>query len=408
MKIVFLTENIFGDTVGGIESHIEYLSKSLVKKGVSVYILIPILGDQNKILDNIVFIDAELGSQIVVRKLIIKSHLKPVFLSLERFHGKGLGLVIALLNKFKFNFYKSKLVKQVELLSPDLVHQHDYIANILASKKLSKKYPVVFTNHTGQYLYLEKYLITRLIQKYLISHFSWIIGPSKELTPNNSKSLYIPNGADSDFFNPLPPDDINNLIQTYKLQGKKIFICPRRWAPTKGVLYFAEALTLLSAYALNNSVFLFAGSNSDDFKVYSTEIEVFLQKIPIESYRLLGNLSHDQLLQYYNIADVVVIPSLMEATSLAAMEGMACCTPVLSTNVGGMPEVVTHGVTGWLVPPANANSIALLIEDIVNNVFNLKSMGRHARSFVVENRSWDFIAEKNIEIYKNVIKIKNG
>ena len=122
------------------------------------------------------------------------------------------------------NLYYQFIINEVNKINPEIIHQHDYLSSIIASKMLSKYKKVIFTNHTGQYLYLEKNFLSRLLQKYLIRHFKFIIAPSIELSLlKNSK--FISNGVDIYFFNGK------------KTNNKKLFLCARRWAPTIRELY---------------------------------------------------------------------------------------------------------------------------------------------------------------------------
>jgi N-acetyl-alpha-D-glucosaminyl L-malate synthase BshA len=69
-----------------------------------------------------------------------------------------------------------------------------------------------------------------------------------------------------------------------------------------------------------------------------------------------------------SVADLFLLPSLQESFGLSALEAMACGVPVIASRVGGLPEVVDHGVTGFLYPPAaveemSASAIDLLLDD---------------------------------------------
>jgi len=391
VKIVFITEDIFGESIGGVEQHIYHVGIQLARLGKEVIILSLQAGRIDTRKEEIIFEDK---GTVTTIKIVKKNFLIRLFEYLEKKVPGSLGMFVAFMGKLLPNVYFRTLLKEVRKLSPDIVHQHDYLASIVASKVISKSIPVVFTNHTGQYLFLEKNKFSRYIQSKLISHYSAVIGPSIELTPNDERSHYISNGVDLDFFSGEKSD--------YLLGDRVVFICPRRWAPTKGVKYFAEALTLISDDYKDKVFVLFAGSDSDDYPWYRDQVLELLQDLPSGMYSLLGNLSQADLRDSFLKSDVVVIPSLMEATSLAAMEGMACGLPVLSTDVGGMPSVVKDGLTGWMVPPENSGAIAKMITMIVDKNFCLETMGENAASFVRENKSWVSIAAEVSDIYENI------
>lgn len=397
MNVTFLSIYIFGETIGGIENHIYYLSKYLHKLGVKVTIVVPIIDEKEHVEEKVT------NDGIIIKKVYIKSRFNWLFNYTKKLQGDGIGLLFAFINKLKFNLYFHKIYREIVKTNPDIVHQHDYLSNIYVTKKLSKIYPIVFTNHTGEYLYLNKNIFSKLLQRILISHYSYIIAPSYELLPNKSNAIYIPNGVDTDYFRNFGEEWKRKFRKNNNLDGKYIFLCPRRWAPTKGIIYLARAINKLSDFVLNKSVFLFAGSDYEGYSKYSEEIKEELYKAKHADVRLLGNLNQEELRNYYNASDVVVIPSLMEATSLAALEAMACGVPVLSTNVGGMTQIIHNGINGWLIPPKSSESIAQMIEEIVRGTYNLDEMGKKAMEIVNEKYSWELIAKEVLGIYNKIL-----
>ncbi len=389
-KIVFLTENSFGSSLGGLEQHMFYLAQELTKQGFDVTILALRVGR----------VSAESRRTVPVgdRHFTVEEYVRfnPLFLLtsfLERRVSGKAGFLPALVEKLLPNLHLRVLTRRVAEIDPDLVHQHDYFSNIVASKLLARRWPVVFTNHTGQYLFLEKSAPTRGLQRFLLRHFRAIIGPSEELTPVNDRSVFIPNGVDVDFFDGPRTEPGDRLV----------VICPRRWAPTKGVRYLAEAMALLSPEQQQRLLVLFAGSDSNDYPWYAEEVHGILRTLPADMYELLGNLDQQQLRDQYLRSDVVAIPSLMEATSLAAMEGMACGLPVLSTNVGGMPDVVIDDSVGWLVQPADSGAIRDTLVQVLSNRSVLAAMSVSARNFVRTSRSWRQIANRTIAVYERTL-----
>ena len=397
MKVVFLSENVFGDSTGGVEYHMYYVAKELINLGHDVVVISPKLDDED-VVQNTTYN----GVKIITIK--VKSRLINLLKNLERFQGKGLGLLVALVNRVTLNLTYKQVLQRIDIESPDVVHQHDYLAEWLVGLFVKKKYPLVWTNHLGEYLFLEKYLITRFVQRLLIKNYHRIIAPSTELLPNISSSKYISNGVDTEFFYSLDDLDRDKLRVELNLYGKFVVLCPRRWAPTKGVLYLAKALKELPGNVKDNLMVIFAGVDPERYPKYVKQIESELSLTERKNYKVMGGLEHDELRKYYQAADLVVIPSLMEATSLAALEAMACGSPILATNVGGMPDVVVERETGWLVPAENFSAITERLSFAFNNPKISREMGIKGAIRVSEYFTWNKIAERTNKIYEQACK----
>ena len=115
------------------------------------------------------------------------------------------------------------------------------------------------------------------------------------------------------------------------------------------------------------------------------------------SIKKLGNLSIDKMCEMYNISDVVVIPSLMEAVSLSAIEAMATGTPVISTDVGGMPELIIDGENGLLIRAESEKEIYTALMKLANlDLYNKIKMN----SLDTANKfSWKSIAMQTNKLY---------
>ncbi len=87
----------------------------------------------------------------------------------------------------------------------------------------------------------------------------------------------------------------------------------------------------------------------------------------------------DRVYEKLGLADLFLLPSDLESFGLAALEAMACEVPVIATNVGGVPEVVQHGVDGWLVTPRDVAAAAKYALEILSRADRGRSMGQQAR-----------------------------
>ena len=99
--------------------------------------------------------------------------------------------------------------------------------------------------------------------------------------------------------------------------------------------------------------------------------------------------------------DIAVFPSLMEATSVAALEAMACQLPVVATAVGGLAEIVSADV-GALVPPEDPAALARAVVELLRDG-RLRDKGRLARERVATRWSNDRLVERHLEVYRDLL-----
>lgn len=112
-----------------------------------------------------------------------------------------------------------------------------------------------------------------------------------------------------------------------------------------------------------------------------------------------GSLQQQELLPYYQQADIVINPSLSEAFGMSLVEAMATATPVVATKIGGMPEIVDDRVTGLLVDPANPQALADAAIKLISHPDRAREMGAAGRKKVEQRYSWSKIAENLIDTY---------
>jgi len=115
--------------------------------------------------------------------------------------------------------------------------------------------------------------------------------------------------------------------------------------------------------------------------------------------RFVGELRHDELADWYSAADVVCLASHREGWPNVLMEALACGTPVVSTRVGGAPEIVEREELGLLVPPADPDALAAALEAALDRRWDRAAIRGH-----VEARSWEATARQAHEILQRVVR----
>lgn len=410
-KVVYMLTTVFYPSIGGRESHIHNISKELVKKGYKVKIINPVINLDNNTI--------EMLDGIEVHKIKIgDSRCEETYL---KYKNKSKGLMGYLSGYLRKNFY-NKFHKCIsEYIEKDIhhnkfekdniiIHQHDFISGYKLSKELSKSYKMIFTNHTGEFLFLKKLPFNKIIIKHLTKHFKYIISPSEELNQfhgirDDRTFSYIPNGVDlNDFYVP-----IENQIKNYKLEygldeNKYMILCPRRWAPTKGIIYLIKAIAILKDTDVSDKFqAVFIGNDYGDYPEYKEEILKFISEHNLEEYiKLLGNIEYENMNKITVASDVIVIPSLMEAVSLSMLESMSCGKIVVGSNTGGIPEVIKDKQNGFLVNKADEVSLADRLYEIIKKYNELEYIRVKARETVEESYSWEIITHKVEAIYKKL------
>jgi N-acetyl-alpha-D-glucosaminyl L-malate synthase BshA len=111
----------------------------------------------------------------------------------------------------------------------------------------------------------------------------------------------------------------------------------------------------------------------------------------------------DNVYEKLAAADLFLLPSQLESFGLAALEAMACEVPVIATNVGGVPEVVTHGVDGFLVEPGDVQAAARYAIEILSRADRGREMGKIARINAKKNYCANDVIPAYERYYKRVL-----
>jgi spore coat protein SA len=123
-----------------------------------------------------------------------------------------------------------------------------------------------------------------------------------------------------------------------------------------------------------------------------------------EHVKFVPFVPHNQIHFWFQAADIVIVPSIgKEAFGLVNIEAMACGIPVIATNNGGMPEIIQHGDTGFLINPKDAvNELAAYLDKLLSNPAFLKEMGENSVLNVKKNFTWEKSAQRLLGQYLQI------
>ena len=207
----------------------------------------------------------------------------------------------------------------------------------------------------------------------------------------------IPCGVDLSLFRPLDQQEVREKLG---LNGEKVLLYVGRIEPLKGLELLLHTAAQLQTFEQIRVLVVGGGAGRDQEIDRLREMAKSLNVD--EVFDFIGRVDQQDLPLYYNAADVCVVPSFYESFGLAALESMACGTPVVATRAGGLSTIIQHGRTGylkaWRCPEAFASSVEMIISSR-----NLQhSMGLAARRRA-EGLSWDNVAGQIAGVYDSLI-----
>ncbi|MFB3885575.1 MAG: glycosyltransferase family 4 protein [Thermodesulfobacteriota bacterium] len=138
-----------------------------------------------------------------------------------------------------------------------------------------------------------------------------------------------------------------------------------------------------------------------DYPSFRNEIE---KSKLIDRVFFVGAISQKSIPDYLNASDIFVLPSYAEGMANAVYEAMACGLPIITTNVGGMPEVISHGKEGLLSRPQDSRDLEACIIELLKDPGRSKEMGQRGRNKVKEEFSWEKNAREHLRVYEEVLR----
>lgn len=202
----------------------------------------------------------------------------------------------------------------------------------------------------------------------------------------------IPNPIDTDYWQPRP---VQEARDSFSIPENALLILFGTGGGTQH--HHKGGDLLLDALPVVNQ--LLSGSGNDRpvyCAIFGEERESF--KVGTINVIFLGRLNDQQLINAYSAADVMVVPSRLDNLPSTAVESQSCGTPVVAFEVGGLPDIVEHQVTGLIVPPFDIEQLAHAISHILLNPKARAAMSAKSRSRAREIWNPEVIANQYVEV----------
>jgi glycosyltransferase involved in cell wall biosynthesis len=234
----------------------------------------------------------------------------------------------------------------------------------------------------------QKSIFTKKQKLALVSPSQWLdrIVKHAALT-QNTYSKSIPNCIDTDLFAPSSKKLVREKLHLPTDKKLILFAGANTQDPRKGFSYFKDALTLLS----DVEVLVLGKANPAVFDSFPAPVH-YLGKITRQ----------EDMVDAYNAADMIVVPSLEDNLPNTIMEAMACGTPAVGFATGGIPEMIDHKQNGYVSEFKSSDSLAEGISWILSNNSN-GQISEHARTKVLSTYSESIIATQYQNLYQSLL-----
>lgn len=223
-----------------------------------------------------------------------------------------------------------------------------------------------------------------------------------------TRLVVIPPGVDLSYFYPIPPDEACAAISIPADARMLLFV--GRIEPLKGVDTLLRALARMREDCTRDICPYHLAIIGGDLEDQPAQSDSEMARLKALCHRLglddmvvfLGKRDQTTLPYYYSAALCLVMPSFYESFGMVALESMACGTPVVTSNAGGLAYLVRNGETGFTVPTGDITALAdtltrLLLDDDLR-----RNIGINAAAYA-RNYAWENIAGRMIDLYQQLL-----
>lgn len=395
MNVCFVTPEYFPIS-GGTGAYVYYLTHSLQKRGHNVHVVARDKQDSQRTINGI-----------------------------QVHYIKGIGN--ALTRYWRFARSASKKIKELNKKTGfDIIHANLPLVPSFAIPKDSAKAIVCAVHSTwkGEAIVTKRdnpkelnpneksmlrfNFVLRSYEKKLMNKSDALIAVSKytvdELTQlygiDEKKIHVIYNGVDTKKFKPRQNRD--ELRREFGLEkDNKVVLFVGRLYHRKGLETLLQSVPAVLK-EFSNVRFVISGKG---FKKKEESLRNLAKELGIEDdVTFLGYVSDEKLPHLYSASDIFVLPAIYENFPFAILEAQSSGLPVISTNVGGIPEFLENNNNGFLIEPREPNQLAQKILALLQDSNLAKDMGDRGRKLIEEKLDWSLITNQVIELYHKLLE----
>lgn len=284
----------------------------------------------------------------------------------------------------------------------DIVHTNSFKSALLVTlpARLSGT-PVLFHARSSR-----AYSDHGILDRYVCASATRVVANSEftasTYEPWHEKTTVVYNGVDTTQFNPADTNTDNVLTNHDLSSDQPVIGMVGRLTPRKRQIDVVQAIKIIQQLFPDVHALFVGGSYEGLGSDYERHVRATIRELGVrDAITFTGYV--DSVEDYLAACDVSVLPSLKEPFGRVVVESLLMETPVIGTADGGIPEIITHGETGYLVPPKKPRMIADAVTRLLKHPSRAKEFGRRGREEARERFDAATITEQEQAIYRDVL-----
>jgi D-inositol-3-phosphate glycosyltransferase len=310
----------------------------------------------------------------------------------------------------------------------DIIHSHYWMSGIAAAS-LSDLWggtPIVHMFHTlgemknriarseaereGEYRISGEKQVLRRADRVVVATIAELTQLRFLYKANQSKLVVIPPGVDVTHFYPIPSDEAKMYVGLKPEDRMVLFV--GRIEPLKGVDTLIQAMSCVQLKEERPVHLAIIGgdpaASPQEMSAEMARLQKLCDDLAVgQTVVFLGKRDQDKLPYYYSAAELLVMPSHYESFGMVALEAMACGTPVIASEVGGLAYLVRDGETGFTIPDQEPEALCEKISWLLGDHDLHATMSQRAVEYA-QDYAWEKIAKQIVEVYKNLLPEKQS
>lgn len=373
MKIAYIGQKGIPATFGGVDFHVEELSKRIVQRGHKVYVYVRNWYTDRNLREyqgvKLIHTSTMRTKHLDTFMHSLTSSLHSIFQDYDIIHYHALGPTIF---SWLPKFFRGKVVVTV--------HGLDWQRGKWGS--FAKAF-LKFTERTATYIPDKTIVVSKAQKEYFESKYG-------------RECIYIPNGVN------IPQAKATSGIvkEKYDLNGEDYLLWMGRLTPEKRVDWLIKVFREIKTKMPTLRLVIAGGSSATDEYVRG------LEKLVGDDERIIftGYVAGQEKEELFSNALLFVLPSYLEGLPIALLEAMSYRLPCLASDIPPHKEVISEGVDGFLFQSNNFSNLVEKLKDLLRSPNGRKYIGENAKRKVKREYNWDKVVRKTEEVYEEVLK----